>query len=195
MSKFNSLNKAKTDEDLKELIDEHKQLVKVLKSPSHKDDEEETEKQEGELKEYEERLENFKKAWKDMISGIGKPEIEKAVLTHQLQRDYDHIADVVKNFPPKDTLGVLSLPNTAKVIDIDKIWSNLMNPNENIVKGGEGSGRKKVINLTTKEKSEKHFNNLEEERRKQAVKNYSKEQVDSAYDDLLQRESVKKKMI
>ena len=42
-----------TDSELDELIGEHKQLVKVLKSPQHSDDVKEAKKQENELKEYE----------------------------------------------------------------------------------------------------------------------------------------------
>lgn len=38
--------------DKKKLIKEHKNLIKVLKSPSHKDDHEEARKQELELREY-----------------------------------------------------------------------------------------------------------------------------------------------
>jgi hypothetical protein len=39
----------------KKLLKEHKNLVKVLKSPSHKDDLEEAKKQELEMKEYKRR--------------------------------------------------------------------------------------------------------------------------------------------
>lgn len=47
----------------KEMIREHKNLVKILKSPSHKDDLVEARKQELELKEYErqDKLANKKK--------------------------------------------------------------------------------------------------------------------------------------
>ncbi len=45
-----------TKEPTRELVAEHKRLVAVLRSPSHEDDEEEAEKQEHELHEYEKEL-------------------------------------------------------------------------------------------------------------------------------------------
>jgi len=47
---FNGFDKGESTE---ELITEHKKLVKVLESPSHKDDKDEAKKQKKELKEYE----------------------------------------------------------------------------------------------------------------------------------------------
>ena len=47
--------KKKVVMDKKKLIKEHTNLIKVLKSPSHKDDKEEAKKQELELKEYKRR--------------------------------------------------------------------------------------------------------------------------------------------
>lgn len=42
--------------DTKEMIDEHKNLINTLESPSHKDDKKEAKKQKKELKEYKEKL-------------------------------------------------------------------------------------------------------------------------------------------
>lgn len=60
-----------SDEQLKEMIKEHEQLVDVLDSPSHEDDKKESKKQKKELKEYKESL---KKAYD--ILGI-KSDLEK----------------------------------------------------------------------------------------------------------------------
>lgn len=47
----------KAKDSKKDLITEHKRLVKVLESPSHKDDKEEAKKQKKELEEYEKEFE------------------------------------------------------------------------------------------------------------------------------------------
>lgn len=52
----------KSGKELDELIDEHKQLVGLLESPSHKDDKREAKKQKTELEEYEKEKE-LKKAY------------------------------------------------------------------------------------------------------------------------------------
>ncbi len=55
------VNMKKVKIEAKELIKEHKHLVKVLKSPSHKDDIIEARKQELELKEYQRKNHEAKK--------------------------------------------------------------------------------------------------------------------------------------
>jgi hypothetical protein len=58
----NNIQKAKKKKELDELIDEHKQLVNVLDSPSHKDDKKEAKKQRAELEQYE-KEKDLKKAF------------------------------------------------------------------------------------------------------------------------------------
>lgn len=108
---------------------------------------------------------------------------------HRLQKDYEHIADFLEKHPPKDTITNIAKHNTGKVIDLDRMFNNLMNPDT--FKGGEGSGKKdhkKIINLTTKQKSDKHFDDLEEAKRKKEIKNYSSEQIADAYNVLFDKE-------
>lgn len=49
--------------DAKKMVGEHAHLVKVLKSPSHKDDREEAKKQSKELSEYREKLKKEADGW------------------------------------------------------------------------------------------------------------------------------------
>lgn len=60
----------------------------------------------------------------------------KAVLTHRLHQDYEKIAEFKEKHPIKDAFAMLANPNTASLINLDKIFNDLD-------KGGKGSGRKK----------------------------------------------------
>lgn len=158
---FDEVNKAESDEDLQKLVEEHKQA-------EHK------------TIDYSERLKKLRERRGE--NEHGNP-IEKAVISnHVLSNDYEKIAEYLKDNPAQETLTVLGKHNTAKVIDIDKMFDNLKNKPKQV---------KKVIDLTTKEKADKHFNKLAESNRlksKLETRLYAPELVNKAYDDLLQRE-------
>lgn len=91
--------------DKEELVKEHKNLVKVLKSPSHKDDMKEAKKQEKELKGYEgkadkkedkhekhEKAESKGKEKKEskMNFGKGGRTDEMMKKSHDMSKDTEH---------------------------------------------------------------------------------------------------------
>lgn len=66
--------------DRQEFIDEHKNLIEVLKSPSHKDDKEEMKEQEKELEDYIKKNEASNDLKKELIKNIKAYSLRKAGL-------------------------------------------------------------------------------------------------------------------
>ena len=90
--------KIKMDKD--ELIKEHKNLVKVLKSKDHKDDMKEAKKQEKELKDYEDK-DDKKESKKDFgKSGRTKEMLKKS---HDMSKDTEHETSRDHNFLDYDS--------------------------------------------------------------------------------------------
>lgn len=96
--------------DAKKMVGEHAHLVKVLKSPSHKDDLKEAKKQSKELTEYKEKLKKEAQGWADPQVAANA----KAMQTGAMQSGWQP-AMWLKNLKEGLGLGKQNLPTPQNV--------------------------------------------------------------------------------
>lgn len=98
-----TLAKALAPDSAKEMAGEHKRLVKVLRSPSHADDKEEADKQEAELREYEDAA---GKGDPDESEGFDHPHVVGKVDSHKvIKGNREAKGDGDPTHPDTSTIG------------------------------------------------------------------------------------------
>lgn len=89
-----SMKKAEVKMPMKEFVSEHKKLVQVLRSPSHKDDKKEAKKQEKELKEYVDKsavatMGGTSEKLAHKIEAHNRKKLHKFVKNHKMKKSVD----------------------------------------------------------------------------------------------------------